>query len=154
MWVYVGRCVCVHVQHVCVYMQLHVCVHVRAHVCRCVCIHVYACMYVHVCGGVGAQVWSHVPWWVRVSVQGESAETIPGFSQHSLPPSQCTSVSLSLRLLETPHISTGGAVGGVVGACSPEAGSWPQSQRSPHRGRGRQSSPLTPQPLPLSFHLI
>ena len=96
-------CVCMHVCGICV----GVCVQGCVHMCLCGC--------VHVCGGVGAQVWSHVPWRVRVSVQGESAETIPRFSQHSLPPSQCTSVSLSLRLLETPRISTGWGHGGGCG---------------------------------------
>ena len=48
-------------------------------------------------------------------VQGEPAGTIPGFSQYSLPPSQCISVSLSLRLLETPRVSTRQGCGGGLG---------------------------------------
>ena len=75
----------------CVCMQVLVCVcvgrcvRVHVYVWACGCVRVCTHVYVHVCGGFAAQFWSHVPWRVRVSVQGESAETIPGFPQYSLP---------------------------------------------------------------------
>ena len=102
----VGMCVCA-----CVYVG--VCVHVCTCVCVCMCMSVCVCLWrsgstglvPHSLAGEGR------------CVQGESAETIPGFSQYSLPPSQCISVSLSLRLLETPRVSTRqGRSGGFGGS--------------------------------------
>ena len=85
-------------------------------------------------------------------VQGESAGTIPGFSQYSLPPSQCISVSLSLRLLETPRVSTrqgrGGGRGGESGgrgglaALKQEVG-FRVSKVPTEAGAGRVRSSLT-----------
>ena len=85
-------------------------------------------------------------------VQGEPAGTIPGFSQYSLPPSQCISMSLSLRLLETPRVSTrqgrGGGRGGESGgrgglaALKQEVG-FRVSKVPTEAGAGRVRSSLT-----------
>ena len=64
-----GMCVCAGI-YVCVCVW--VCVYVGRYVCICVCVYMHEC--VCVCGGVGVQVWSHIPWRVRVTVSRVSLQ--------------------------------------------------------------------------------